>query len=73
MSTICMKLDPGIHKGMHLVCFSNTRCDRNRACVARGRHGLKSPACAQVWQCDVNINSILNALLRNCISPKSDN
>jgi hypothetical protein len=28
MSTICMKLDPGIHIGMHLVCFSKTRCDR---------------------------------------------
>jgi hypothetical protein len=27
MSTICMKLDPGIHIGMHLVCFSKTRCD----------------------------------------------
>jgi hypothetical protein len=22
-----MKLDPGIHIGMHLVCFSKTRCD----------------------------------------------
>jgi hypothetical protein len=22
LSTICMKLDPGIHIGMHLVCFS---------------------------------------------------
>jgi hypothetical protein len=28
MSTICMKLDPGMHIGMHLVCFSKTRCDR---------------------------------------------
>jgi hypothetical protein len=28
MSTICMKLDPGIHIGMHLVCFSKTRCDK---------------------------------------------
>jgi hypothetical protein len=27
MSTICMKLDPDIHIGMHLVCFSKTRCD----------------------------------------------
>jgi hypothetical protein len=27
LSTICMKLDPGIHIGMHLVCFSKTRCD----------------------------------------------
>jgi hypothetical protein len=27
MSTICMKLGPGIHIGMHLVCFSKTRCD----------------------------------------------
>jgi hypothetical protein len=29
MSTICMKLDLGIHIGMHLVCFSKTRCDNN--------------------------------------------
>jgi hypothetical protein len=28
MSTICMKLDPGMHVGMHLVCFSKTRCDK---------------------------------------------
>jgi hypothetical protein len=28
MSTICMKFDPGMHIGMHLVCFSKTRCDR---------------------------------------------
>jgi hypothetical protein len=28
MSTICMKLDPGMHIGMHLVCLSKTRCDR---------------------------------------------
>jgi hypothetical protein len=28
MSTICMKLDPGMHIGMHLVCFSKTGCDR---------------------------------------------
>jgi hypothetical protein len=27
MSTICMKLDPGMHIGMHLVCFSKTGCD----------------------------------------------
>jgi hypothetical protein len=27
MSTICMKLDPDIHIGMHLVYFSKTRCD----------------------------------------------
>jgi hypothetical protein len=27
LSTICMKLDPSIHIGMHLVCFSKTRCD----------------------------------------------
>jgi hypothetical protein len=27
-STISMKLDPGIHIGMHLVCFSKTRCDK---------------------------------------------
>jgi hypothetical protein len=27
LSTICMKLDPGIHIGMHLVCFSKTGCD----------------------------------------------
>jgi hypothetical protein len=27
MSTICMKLDPGMHIGIHLVCFSKTRCD----------------------------------------------
>jgi hypothetical protein len=26
LSTICMKLDPGIHIIMHLVCFSKTRC-----------------------------------------------
>jgi hypothetical protein len=23
-----MKLDPGMHISMHLVCFSKTRCDR---------------------------------------------
>jgi hypothetical protein len=28
MSTICMKLDPGMHIVMHLVCFSKTGCDR---------------------------------------------
>jgi hypothetical protein len=28
MSTICMKLDPGMHIGMHLVCFSKTGCDK---------------------------------------------
>jgi hypothetical protein len=28
MSTICMKLDPGIHIGMYSVCFSKTRCDK---------------------------------------------
>jgi hypothetical protein len=27
MSTICVKLDLGTHIGMHLVCFSKTRCD----------------------------------------------
>jgi hypothetical protein len=27
MSTICMKLDHGMHIGMHLVCFSITGCD----------------------------------------------
>jgi hypothetical protein len=27
MSTICMKLDPGIHICMHLVFFSKTGCD----------------------------------------------
>jgi hypothetical protein len=27
MATICMKLDPGMHIGMHLVCFSKTGCD----------------------------------------------
>jgi hypothetical protein len=27
MSTICMKLDPSMHIGMHLVCFSKTGCD----------------------------------------------
>jgi hypothetical protein len=26
-----MKLDPGIHIGMHLVCFSKTRCDKEGA------------------------------------------
>jgi hypothetical protein len=29
LPTICMKLDPDIHIGMHLVCFSKTRCDTN--------------------------------------------
>jgi hypothetical protein len=25
-----MKLDPGIHIGMHVVCFSKTRCDTSQ-------------------------------------------
>ena len=29
--TICMKLDPGIHIVMHLVCFLKTVCDKNRS------------------------------------------
>jgi hypothetical protein len=37
MSTICMKLDPGIHIGMHLVCFSKTRCDKGEGVEERGR------------------------------------
>jgi hypothetical protein len=51
MSTICMKLDPVMHIGMHLVCFSKTGCDSTWVCFdldkkAEGRslylHDLKN-------------------------------
>jgi hypothetical protein len=38
-----MKLDPGIHIGMHLVCFSKTRCDRDWRDLLKGIQCVGDP------------------------------
>jgi hypothetical protein len=47
-----MKLDPGIHIGMHLVCFSKTRCTAHRRAVKTEevRQGRPAPGVLGAWR-----------------------
>jgi hypothetical protein len=47
MSTICMKLDPGMHIGMHLVCLSKTGCDR---VAPRRWPAFRAASCVAHWE-----------------------
>jgi hypothetical protein len=38
-----MELDPGMHIGLHLVCFSKTRCDNYNSSIFLNQIKFKMP------------------------------
>jgi hypothetical protein len=69
MSIICMKLDPGMHIGMHLVCFSKTRCEslEQRFFIGKGEESKAEERKGRWMEC-LGQRKQLNPFLWNTVA-----